>query len=212
MAIDREVQSAAPREHSISVDHREVRLCCSITGQERYVLEEAADEDCVKAQVEAPRVCSTDTTRDETPMSENLYEALQDPEVLLKVLQLNREHLLQHSWRSRSYKVFQLLSRILPALVCAVWQYRWGVLLSLTLFALYTVHLSASTLFFSVLGLFRVWRDSQEDWLGQLEDFELGPWPKATSECLHFWSFPQKRSFLISTSRKEDLEIYQLFL
>lgn len=194
MAIDGEAgfnASRADRANSISVDHREVRLCCSLVGSNYLEAQQAVfDPDFVESievadshfDQKAGRVSSTDTTRDQTPMSGNVYEALRDPDVLLQVLQLNQDRLLEESFCRRCcYEAVQLFSRVLPALViyggtasllvCSIWQYRWGVLLSLTLFTLYMVHLSVTILFFSVLGLFRVWRDSQEDWTAALEDW-----------------------------------------
>ena len=64
-----------------------------------------------------------DTTRDETPTSEKLCLALQDPEALLQLLQLNEEMLLKDSSRRSDaegkeclrwrYGAVQLISRVL---------------------------------------------------------------------------------------------------
>ena len=85
--------------------------------------------------------------------------------------------------------------------VCAVCQYRWGVLLSLTfepqathfraaqrLFTLYMVHLSFAILVFSVVGLFRVWRDGQEDWLDESEPLGGSKW-QAKAFTRSSWTF-----------------------
>ncbi|CAJ1366361.1 unnamed protein product, partial [Effrenium voratum] len=124
------VEALTPRERLVPVDNREVRLCCSLRCEEGVA-----------------SGSSTDATRD-TP----------------QVLQLNQEQLLHNSWRRGAFMAVQLLARALPALViyggtfslmvCAICQYRWGVLLSLTMFSIYMVHLSVSILVYSVLGLF----------------------------------------------------------
>ncbi|CAJ1366362.1 unnamed protein product, partial [Effrenium voratum] len=90
--------------------------------------------------------------------------SLRCEEGVASVLQLNQEQLLHNSWRRGAFMAVQLLARALPALViyggtfslmvCAICQYRWGVLLSLTMFSIYMVHLSVSILVYSVLGLF----------------------------------------------------------
>ncbi|CAJ1366359.1 unnamed protein product, partial [Effrenium voratum] len=139
------VEALTPRERLVPVDNREVRLCCSLRCEEGVA-----------------SGSSTDATRD-TPQIDDLY-SLRDPDVLLQVLQLNQEQLLHNSWRRGAFMAVQLLARALPALViyggtfslmvCAICQYRWGVLLSLTMFSIYMVHLSVSILVYSVLGLF----------------------------------------------------------
>lgn len=212
MAITREAGFNVSRaDRSISVDHREVRLCCNFAGENYLEVDPDAELDFEihgeKFDEKAYRVSSTDTTRDQTPMSENVYEALRDPDVLLQVLQLNEERLLRESpLRRYFYQAVQLFARALPALVlyggtasllvCSIWQYRWGVLLSLTLFTLYMVHLSISILFFSVFGLFRVWRDSKEDWTAALEDFEpLDEAPDITAkDVMHVVILPTYRT------------------
>ncbi|CAJ1366360.1 unnamed protein product, partial [Effrenium voratum] len=129
------VEALTPRERLVPVDNREVRLCCSLRCEEGVA-----------------SGSSTDATRD-TP----------------QVLQLNQEQLLHNSWRRGAFMAVQLLARALPGslwpalviyggtfslMVCAICQYRWGVLLSLTMFSIYMVHLSVSILVYSVLGLF----------------------------------------------------------
>ncbi|CAL1173698.1 unnamed protein product [Cladocopium goreaui] len=79
----------------------QVRLCCNFAGENYLEVDPDAELDFEihgeKFDEKAYRVSSTDTTRDQTPMSENVYEALRDPDVLLQVLQLNEERLLRES-------------------------------------------------------------------------------------------------------------------
>eukprot|EP00931_Biecheleriopsis_adriatica_P089506 TRINITY_DN63620_c0_g1_i1.p1 TRINITY_DN63620_c0_g1~~TRINITY_DN63620_c0_g1_i1.p1 ORF type:complete len:657 (-),score=90.91 TRINITY_DN63620_c0_g1_i1:40-2010(-) len=96
----------------------------------------------------------------------------------LQVLHLQKDELLYDVRRRIIFHGLHLLARMLPALViyggticllvCALCRYRWGVLLALTLFTLYMTHLCLTFLICSALGLFRVFRDSREDWIGLL--------------------------------------------
>jgi len=92
----------------------------------------------------------------------------------MSVLQLQQEVLLNSRSRWLCYIVVHCTARLLPAaviyggtaglLVCAVCSYRWGVLVSLTLYTLYLFMLSLSFMGFAFVGLVRVWLQSRERW------------------------------------------------
>mmetsp|Transcript_102843 Transcript_102843/g.219939 ORF Transcript_102843/g.219939 Transcript_102843/m.219939 type:complete len:661 (-) Transcript_102843:25-2007(-) len=92
----------------------------------------------------------------------------------LQVLHLNKEVLLFDWQRRLIYQCVHLIARILPALViyggtlglfvCAMRHYRWGVLVALTLYSFYMLHLCCTFLVFSAVGLLRVYLASDEDW------------------------------------------------
>jgi len=92
----------------------------------------------------------------------------------ISVLTLSKEALLKDGPRRLQYSLVHTIARLLPAiivyggtaglLVCAVCQYRWGVLLSLTLYSFYMFHLAFTTFVFAILGLLKVLVNSNENW------------------------------------------------
>jgi len=92
----------------------------------------------------------------------------------IEVLTLRKEVLLNGVGMRFIYHLVEGAARVLPALViyggtagllvCSVCSYRWGVLLSLTLYSLYMFHLCLAMLIFSIVGLVRVWTSSRENW------------------------------------------------
>lgn len=92
----------------------------------------------------------------------------------LQVLHLDKGILLD-SWHKRlAYFLIHSSARCLPALViyggtagllvCALCQYRWGVLLSLTLYSFYMLHMSLVFFVFSAVGLVKVYMAVGENW------------------------------------------------
>lgn len=95
-------------------------------------------------------------------------------EPLVQVLRLDSEILLKSWLRRLSYGFVHGTARLLPALViyggtlgllfCAIFKYRWGLLLALTLYTMYMCLQCVALMFFSVVGIFRVWTDGQKRW------------------------------------------------
>lgn len=92
----------------------------------------------------------------------------------LKVLHLEKDALL-HSWRTKfAYFLLHCFARCIPLcviyggtmglLVCALCQYRWGVLLSLMLYSFYMLHWCLAFFFFAAVGLVKVYVASGENW------------------------------------------------
>jgi len=174
------------KERSISVDHREVKLLCPSVFANAFVSQQQfADEEPTKlsrsvllvSDCEDP--AEADTTRettvpDPTEADEALCAMLQNPDTLLSVLELNQDELITNRWRRFAFHTMRMLARASPALViyggtisllvCAICQYRWGVLLALTLFTFYMLHLCVTFLVFAAVGLLRVFHESREDW------------------------------------------------
>eukprot|EP00929_Paragymnodinium_shiwhaense_P118898 TRINITY_DN9079_c0_g2_i1.p1 TRINITY_DN9079_c0_g2~~TRINITY_DN9079_c0_g2_i1.p1 ORF type:complete len:668 (+),score=150.36 TRINITY_DN9079_c0_g2_i1:127-2130(+) len=92
----------------------------------------------------------------------------------IQVLTLQPDQILRHCCRRFAYSLITGAARILPAviiyggtaglLVCAIYSYRWGVLLSLTLFTFYMFLMSVNFMFFSAVGVVKVWQQSNERW------------------------------------------------
>mmetsp|Transcript_53852 Transcript_53852/g.125608 ORF Transcript_53852/g.125608 Transcript_53852/m.125608 type:complete len:681 (+) Transcript_53852:68-2110(+) len=179
-------------ERSVSVDSREVKLLCPTFFHGPAVPSKPADHgrtvllaDCTMAEEDASDIAEIDTTRatqetsrpeepEEEEPEDGLCALLRDSDTLLSVLELNEAQLLQSRCRRIPFDALQMLARASPALViyggtisllvCAVCHYRWGVLLALTLFTFYMLHLCVTFLVFAVVGLIRVFRESGEDW------------------------------------------------
>mmetsp|Transcript_105776 Transcript_105776/g.297962 ORF Transcript_105776/g.297962 Transcript_105776/m.297962 type:complete len:675 (+) Transcript_105776:62-2086(+) len=103
---------------------------------------------------------------------------------LVQVLLLDSEVLLQSFPRLIGYNIVHGTARMLPALViyggtlgllmCAVCRYRWGVLLSLTLYTVYMFIQSAALLVFSLAGIIKVWNASNTRWYTEYCRFREG--------------------------------------
>ncbi|OLQ11630.1 hypothetical protein AK812_SmicGene4512 [Symbiodinium microadriaticum] len=171
------------KERSISVDHREVKLLCP-SFLANACVSQHADEEPTKlsrsvllaSDCEDPAEADTtrETTVPPTEAEEALCAMLQNPDTLLSVLELNQDELITSRWRRFAFQAMRMLARASPALViyggtisllvCAICQYRWGVLLALTLFTFYMLHLCVTFLIFAAVGLMRVFHASKEDW------------------------------------------------
>lgn len=108
-------------------------------------------------------------------MSSDEPRAIPEPRTSpLTVLDLRKERILYNFRRRMCYRLVHLTARVLPAaviyggtlglIVCAICRYRMGVLLSLTLFSVFSLHQSFCILVFSLWGLLKVMVWSRENW------------------------------------------------
>lgn len=92
----------------------------------------------------------------------------------LRVLRLNKEHLLDNCFRRMTFAVIEGITRVLPAIwmygatiglvICIVFHYRWGVLFALTVFSSWS---ALSLLIMSVNGIramFQLWANDNANW------------------------------------------------
>lgn len=89
-------------------------------------------------------------------------------------LSLEREIVLNSFAKKFLYWATHLIARVLPAamvyggtaclIVCAICRYRWGLLLSLTMYTAYTFISCSALLMGAVVGLFKIWQSSRIKW------------------------------------------------
>jgi len=92
----------------------------------------------------------------------------------ISVLHLRKDVLLSGGLRLVTYNVIYFMARLMPAiiiyggtlglLVCAFSNYRWGLMLSLTLFSLYNCCMCFAFVSFAAVGVMHVWINSKEQW------------------------------------------------
>lgn len=157
-----------------------------------------SDERTVKLKDEPTQPESPTATRsiasDDSLSATFLLKASTSP---LQVLHLKKEVLLYDVRRRIVYQMVNLFARILPTLVvyggtacliiCSIYHFRWGVLLSLTLFTIYMVHLSSVFLVCATIGLFRVFQDSRTNWTERLQSQQRSK-VEAAKPCEVFWT------------------------
>jgi hypothetical protein len=104
----------------------------------------------------------------------------------LSVLALKKEHLLDTTVKRFCYHIVVFIARCVPALwiyggtiglaVCIIFRYRWGVLLSLTLYSTYTVYHCLLMVINSSIGLFKVWTNGNKHWQAMCcKELEMKP-------------------------------------
>lgn len=92
----------------------------------------------------------------------------------LKTLGLRKEVLLNGPLRRCGFAIVEMLIRILPAFViyggtmalcvCVFFKYRWGVFMSLMLYAMYMCFHMAEFVVFALRGIVLVWVNTRNDW------------------------------------------------
>ncbi|CAE7280771.1 unnamed protein product [Symbiodinium natans] len=193
----------AVKERAMSVDHREVKLLCPSFFAKAGASDWDEDDGISKLSrsvllvTDPEGLAEEDTTRettvpDPTETDDALCAMLQNSDTLLSVLELNQDQLLASRWRRAAFNAVRTLARASPALViyggtisllvCAVCHYRWGVLLALTLFTFYMLHLCITFLIFATVGLMRVLRDGSEDWAARAARAEAARGPEEDEE------------------------------
>lgn len=106
-----------------------------------------------------------------------LHESMQvtlGKQSLLATLTLQQEVVLDGTFRRVSYQLVSMIIRVLPALViyggtlslliCVLFKYRWGVLLSLLLYSVYMFLSSWEIAVFGPWGILMCWIQSRNDW------------------------------------------------
>lgn len=92
----------------------------------------------------------------------------------LQVLALKKEHLLDSTLKRLFYHMVVFVARCIPAVwiyggtvglaICIIFRYRWGVLLSLTLYSTYTVFHCTMLIYHGTVGLFSIWTNNNKHW------------------------------------------------